>query len=558
VPASTLKSSINRDSPDFQKNSRRVIDLLTQIKNQDELIRQGGGAKAIEAQHKKGRLTARERIATLIDPNSYFFELGAFAAFEMYEEWGGAPSAGVVTGLARICGRQFMLVVNDATVKAGAFFPMTAKKVIRAQNIAIENKLPTIYLVDSAGIFLPLQEDVFPDTDDFGRVFRNNAVMSAMGIPQLTAIMGMCVAGGAYLPVMCDHILMTEGSGLFLAGPALVQAAIGQKYSAEELGGAKMHAQVSGTVDFREPDDEACLARIRALVDKMGAPDPAIFSRIATRDPLFPAEEIYGIFSSDAGKQYDMREIIARIVDASEFEEYRAEYGETLLCGYARIGGWAVGIVANQKKHVQTIAPGSDQKRIEFGGVIYTESAEKAARFILDCNQNRIPLIFLHDVNGFMVGKDAEWSGIIRAGAKMVNAVSNSVVPKISVICGGSFGAGHYAMCGKAYDPRFIFAWPTARYAVMSGDAAASTLAEIKLKQLEREGKKVDEKEKKKLYETTRATYDHQADARYAAARLWVDAIIDPAKTRESLIWALEAAALNSHLPEFKTGVLQT
>jgi 3-methylcrotonyl-CoA carboxylase beta subunit len=558
VPDSILKSSIKRDSPDFQKNSRRVIDLLTQIKNQDELIRQGGGQKAIEAQHKKGRLTARERIATLIDPNSYFFELGAFAAFEMYEEWGGAPSAGVVTGLARICGRQFMLVVNDATVKAGAFFPMTAKKVIRAQNIAIENKLPTIYLVDSAGIFLPLQEDVFPDTDDFGRVFRNNAVMSAMGIPQLTAIMGMCVAGGAYLPVMCDHILMTEGSGLFLAGPALVQAAIGQKYSAEELGGAKMHAQVSGTVDFREPDDQACLARIRALVDKMGAPDPAIFSRIATRDPLFPAEEIYGIFSSDAGKQYDMREIIARIVDASEFEEYRAEYGETLLCGYARIGGWAVGIVANQKKHVQTTAPGSDQKRIEFGGVIYTESAEKAARFILDCNQSRIPLIFLHDVNGFMVGKDAEWSGIIRAGAKMVNAVSNSVVPKISVICGGSFGAGHYAMCGKAYDPRFIFAWPTARYAVMSGDAAAGTLAEIKLKQLEREGKKVDEKEKKNLYESTRATYEHQADPRYAAARLWVDAIIDPAKTRDSLVWALEAAALNAHLPEFKTGVLQT
>ena len=558
MPASTLKSSINRDSPDFQKNSRRIVDLLTQIKNQDELIRQGGGAKAIEAQHKKGRLTARERIAKLIDPGGYFFELGAFAAFDMYEEWGGAASAGVVTGLARICGRQFMLVVNDATVKAGAFFPMTAKKVIRAQNIAIENKLPTIYLVDSAGIFLPLQEDVFPDTDDFGRVFRNNAVMSAMGIPQLTAIMGMCVAGGAYLPVMCDHILMTEGSGLFLAGPALVQAAIGQKYSAEELGGAKMHSQVSGTVDFREPDDESCIARIRALVDKMGAPDPPIFSHINSREPLFPSEEIYGIFSGDAAKQYDMREIIARIVDGSEFEEYRAEYGETLLCGYARIGGWAVGIVANQKKHVQTTAPGSDQKRIEFGGVIYTESAEKAARFILDCNQNRIPLVFLHDVNGFMVGKDAEWSGIIRAGAKMVNAVSNSVVPKISVVCGGSFGAGHYAMCGKAYDPRFIFAWPTARYAVMSGDAAASTLAEIKLKQLEREGKKVDEKAKKQLYEAVRATYDQQADPRYAAARLWVDAIIDPAKTRDSLIWALEAAALNPHVPEFKTGVLQT
>ena len=558
MPASILTSSINRDSADFQKNSRRVIDLLTQIKNQDELIRQGGGPKAIESQHQKGRLTARERISKLIDSGSYFFELGAFAAFEMYEDWGGAPSAGVVTGLARICGRQFMLIVNDATVKAGAFFPMTAKKVIRAQNIAIENRIPTIYLVDSAGVFLPLQEDVFPDTDDFGRVFRNNAVMSAMGIPQLTAIMGMCVAGGAYLPVMCDHILMTEGSGLFLAGPALVQAAIGQKSSAEELGGAKMHSQISGTVDFREPHDEACLARIRALVDKMGAPDPAIFSRTATRDPLYPAEEIYGIFSSDAAKQYDMREIITRIADASEFEEYRAEYGETLLCGYARVGGWAVGIVANQKKHVHTTAPHSDQKRIEFGGVIYTESAEKAARFILDCNQNRIPLVFLHDVNGFMVGKDAEWSGIIRAGAKMVNAVSNSVVPKISVICGGSFGAGHYAMCGKAYDPRFIFAWPTARYAVMGGEAAAGTLVEIKLKQLEREGKKVDEKDKKALYESTRATYDHQADPRYAAARLWVDAIIDPAKTRDSLIWALEAAALNSRLPEFKTGVLQT
>lgn len=558
MPASILKSSINCNSPDFQKNSRRVIDLLTRIKNQDEIIRQGGGSKAIEAQHKKGRLTARERIAKLIDPGSYFFEIGAFAAFEMYEEWGGAPSAGTITGLARVCGRLFMIIANDATVKAGAFFPMTAKKVIRAQNIAIENRIPTVYLVDSAGVFLPLQEDVFPDSDDFGRVFRNNAVMSAMGIPQITAIMGMCVAGGAYLPVMCDHILMTEGSGLFLAGPALVQAAIGQKSSAEELGGAKMHAQISGTVDFRESDDESCLARIRALVDKIGSPNRPVFSHVAPRDPLYPAEEIYGIFSSDAAKQYDMREIIARIVDGSEFDEYRAEYGETLLCGYARIGGWAVGMVANQKKHVQTTAPHSDQKRIEFGGVIYTESAEKAARFILDCNQNRIPLVFLHDVNGFMVGKDAEWSGIIRAGAKMVNAVSNSVVPKISVICGGSFGAGHYAMCGKAYDPRLIFAWPTARYAVMSGESAAGTLVEIKLKQLEREGKKVDEKIKKQLYESTRATYDHQADPRYAAARLWLDAIIDPAKTRDSIIWALEAASLNTQIAEFKTGVLQT
>jgi len=558
VAGSVLKTAANRKSPDFEKNTRRIVDLLTEIKNEEEQIRQGGGPKAIEAQHKKGRLTARERISKLIDPNSPFFELGIYAAFEMYEEWGGAPCAGTITGLAKVCGRTFMIIANDATVKAGAFFPMTAKKVIRAQNISIDNHIPTIYLVDSAGVFLPLQEDVFPDTDDFGRVFRNNAIMSAMGIPQITAIMGMCVAGGAYLPVMCDHILMTEGSGLFLAGPALVQAAIGQKSSAEDLGGAKMHSQISGTVDFREPDDQACLDRIRALADKLGAPNPSPFSHVRPRDPLYSAEEIYGIFSSDPAKQYDTHEIIGRIVDAGEFDEYRAEYGETLLCGYARVGGWAVGLVANQKKHVQTQARGSDQKRMEFGGVIYTESAEKAARFIMDCNQNRIPLVFLHDVNGFMVGKDAEWSGIIRAGAKMVNAVANSVVPKIAVICGGSFGAGHYAMCGKAYDPRFIFAWPTARYAVMSGDSAAGTLVEIKLKQLEREGKKVDEKQKKELYESVRATYEHQSDPRYAAARLWVDAIIDPAHTREALIWALEAASLNPYIPEFKTGVLQT
>jgi len=535
-----------------------MVELLTTIKNEEEKIRQGGGAKAIESQHKKNRLTARERVAALIDPGTHFFELGIYAAHEMYEEWGGAPSAGTVTGLARVSGRLFMVIANDATVKAGAFFPMTAKKVIRAQNIAIENRIPTIYLVDSAGVFLPLQEDVFPDTDDFGRVFRNNAVMSAMGIPQITAIMGMCVAGGAYLPVMCDHILMTEGSGLFLAGPALVQAAIGQKTSAEDLGGAKMHSQISGTVDFREPDDESCLKRIRALVDKMGAPNPPIFSHSRLKEPLYSINELYGIFSSNPAKQYDMREIIARLVDGSEFEEYRAEYGETLLCGYARIGGWAVGIVANQKKHITTNAPHSDQKRIEFGGVIYTESAEKAARFIMDCNQNRIPLIFLHDVNGFMVGKDAEWSGIIRAGAKMVNAVANSVVPKITVILGGSFGAGNYAMCGKAYDPRFMFAWPTAKFAVMSGDAAANTLAEIKLKQLEREGKKVDEKAKKELLDSVKSTYDQQTDPRYAAARLWLDAIIDPAHTRDALIWALNAASLNTHLPEFRTGVLQT
>jgi 3-methylcrotonyl-CoA carboxylase beta subunit len=553
-----LETHIHRNSPDFEQNTRRMVDLVTEIKNEEARLQEGGGAKAADAQHKKGRLTARERVARLVDPKTEFFELGIYAAYEMYHEWGGAPAAGTITGLARVAGRLVMIIANDATVKAGAFFPMTAKKVIRAQNIAIENHIPTIYLVDSAGVFLPLQEDVFPDTDDFGRVFRNNAVMSAMGIPQITAIMGMCVAGGAYLPVMCDHILMTEGSGLFLAGPALVQAAIGQRVSAEELGGAKMHAQVSGTVDFREPDDAACLERVRSLVSLAGHPKEARFDHIPPKPPSYPAEEICGIFSSDPARQYDMREIIARIVDGSSFEEYRAEYGQTVLCGYARIGGWAVGIVANQKMHVPTIDPGTGQRRVEFGGVIYTESAEKAARFILDCNQNLVPLVFLHDVNGFMVGKEAEWSGIIRAGAKMVNAVANSVVPKITVILGGSFGAGHYAMCGKAYDPRFIFAWPTARYAVMSGDSAAGTLVEIKVKQLEREGKKLSAKELETLRESVRATYEQQSDPRYAAARLWVDAILDPAHTREALIWALEAAALNPEVREFKTGVLQT
>ena len=552
-----LPTRVEPTSPRFEHNQHAVTELVGQIRTDEETIQQGGGEKAIEAQHKKGRLIARERIERLVDPGTEFFELGSYAARGMYEEWGGAPSAGVVTGLARVQGRLVMLIVNDATVKAGAFFPMTAKKVIRAQNIAIDNRIPTIYLVDSAGVFLPLQEDVFPDTDDFGRVFRNNAVMSAMGIPQITAIMGMCVAGGAYLPVMCDHILMTEGSGLFLAGPALVQAAIGAKYSAEELGGAKMHSQISGTVDFRESDDDHCIARIRSLVDKMGNRQLGVFDRKPSREPLYPAEEIYGIFDSDPARQYDMKEIIARIVDGSEFDEYKAEYGETVLCGYARIGGYAVGIVANQKTHVNQVDH-SGNKRIEFGGVIYTESAEKAARFIMDCNQNLVPLVFLHDVNGFMVGRDAEWSGIIRAGAKMVNAVSNSVVPKIAVIIGGSFGAGHYAMCGKAFDPRFLFAWPTAKYSVMAGSSAAGTLVEIKIKQLERGGKKLSEEDKKKLFDQTKAAYDEQMDPRYGAARLWIDKIIDPMETREALIIALDAAALNPDVPKFSVGVLQT
>jgi acetyl-CoA carboxylase carboxyltransferase component len=555
--SSTVQEThVDATSPRFEANMRFLADMVSQVRNEEEQIREGGGPKAIENQHSKGRLTARERISLLVDPGT-FFEIGSFAAYEMYEEWGGAPAAGVITGLGRIHTRLVMIIANDATVKAGAFFPMTSKKVIRAQNIAIENRVPTMYLVDSAGVFLPLQEDVFPDTDDFGRVFRNNAVMSAMGIPQIAAIMGMCVAGGGYLPVMCDHVLMTDGSGLFLAGPALVQAAIGQKVSAEELGGAAMHSAISGTVDFREPNDEACLARIRAIVEKWGYRRQSPWDRKKPEDPALAAEEIYGIYDSSPGRPYDMKEIVARIVDGSRFDEYKPEYGKTVLCGYARIGGFAAGIVANQKLHAQAIDH-EGHKRIEFGGVIYTESAEKAARFIMDCNQNLIPLVFFHDVNGFMVGRDAEWSGIIKAGAKMVNAVSNSVVPKITVIVGGSFGAGHYAMCGKAYDPRFLFAWPTARYAVMSGDSAAGTLLEIKVKQLERSGKKLSEEEKKELYESVKRTYDEQTDPRYGAARLWIDKIIDPIETRDAITIALEAASLNPDVPEFKVGVLQT
>ena len=541
-----LPTKIDATSTRFEKNMRAMAELVAAVRNEEEKIRLGGGEKAIESQHAKKRLTARERINLLIDRDTEFFELGLYAAYEMYEEWGGAPSAGVVTGLGRVHGRLFMLIVNDATVKAGAFFPMTAKKVIRAQNIAIENHIPTIYLVDSAGVFLPLQEDVFPDTDDFGRVFRNNAVMSAMGIPQITAIMGMCVAGGAYLPVMCDTILMTEGSGLFLAGPALVQAAIGAKYTAEELGGAQMHAQIAGTIDYREPNDHICLERIRSVVSKLGHKPTAPFNRVKAEPPAYAAEEIYGIFEADGMRPYDMKEIIARIVDGAKFDEYKAEYGKTVICGLARIGGFAVGIVANQASPAQQTDPSTGAKRVEFGRVIYTESAEKAARFIMDCNQNLVPLIFLHDVNGFMVGRDAEWSGIIKAGAKMVNAVANSVVPKITVIIGGSFGAGHYAMCGKAYDPRFVFAWPSARYAVMSGAAAAGTLVEIKIKQLERGGKKLSEQDRKELFDATKATYDHQTDPRYGAARLWIDKIIDPMETRQALITALEAAESES------------
>ncbi len=622
--ANGLGSKVDVGASRFVANKAAMMVLLGAVRGEEARIREGGGVKAAEAQRAKGRLTVRERIALLVDPVEAgsaggglwgppfadgakdgapgqggqgkedgrashdahlsamkpredgapgfvglpnFLELGLWAAHGMYGEYGGAPGAGVVTGLGRVCGRLCMIVANDATVKAGAFFPMTAKKVLRAQTIALENRIPTLYLVDSSGVFLPLQEDVFPDTDDFGRVFRNNAVMSSLGVPQITAIMGMCVAGGAYLPVMTDTVLMTEGSGLFLAGPSLVQAAIGQKTGAEELGGAAMHSEISGTVDFKEKDDAACIARLRSLVGMMGeekkAPYSVTYYDAGKDGPKFEAEELYGLLDPAPGASniYDMREVIARVVDRSEFDEYKADFGRTVLCGYARIGGRAVGIVANQKTNQsQTVAmgPQAGMKRTEFGGVIYTESAQKAARFIMDCNQSLVPLIFLHDVNGFMVGKDAEWSGIIRAGAKMVSAVATSVVPKITVIVGGSFGAGHYAMCGKAYDPRFLFAWPTARYAVMSGASAATTLAEVRAKQVERGGVALSADQRKAIFEEIKGTYDAQADPRYGAARLWIDAIIDPARTREVLMMALEATGLNAEVGRFNVGVLQT
>jgi acetyl-CoA carboxylase carboxyltransferase component len=564
-----LKSKLDVQSPRARSNRQALAALMTAIAAEEESIRQGGGEKAAEAQRAKGRLTVRERLKLLLDEGTELLELGLWAAHGMYAEYGGAPGAGVVAGLGQVSGRLCMIIANDATVKAGAFFPMTAKKVLRAQTIALENRIPTLYLVDSSGVFLPLQEDVFPDTDDFGRVFRNNAVMSSLGIPQITAIMGMCVAGGAYLPVMTDTVLMTEGSGLFLAGPSLVQAAIGQKTEAEELGGAAMHAEISGTVDFREPNDQLCLARLRSLVGKIGqrTTEQQVFNIAefdALRDaPHFAAEDLYTLLDPGpaASNVYDMHEVIARLVDRSEFDEYKADFGRTLLCGYARIGGRAVGIVANQKTNqnqIVALGPAAGTKRIEVGGVIYTEGAQKTARFIMDCNQNLVPLVFLHDVNGFMVGKDAEWSGIIRAGAKMVSAVATSVVPKIAVILGGSFGAGHYAMCGKAYDPRFLFAWPTARYAVMSGASAATTLAEVRARQIERGGKVLSDAEKKALYDEIKDAYDAQADPRYGAARLWIDAIIDPVKTRDTLITALNACALNTDVPRFNPGVLQT
>ncbi len=535
--------------------------LVDALRREERTLKEGGGAKAIARQHDKGRLTARERIDHLIDPKSSFFELGLWAAWEMYQEWGGAPAAGVITGIGTVAGRRVMVIANDATVKAGAFFPMTCKKVLRAQRIALENRLPLVYLVDSAGVFLPLQDEVFPDEDDFGRIFRNNAVISAAGIPQLAAILGNCVAGGGYLPVLCDKLLMTEGSGLYLAGPALVKAAIGQNAGHEELGGAAMHAAVSGTIDFHERNDPSCLERLRRLIAAL----PHDRSCVSTQKaPGRTTEEIYSLFPVSAGfqseagqeeprqQEYDMRDLLPCFLDDGPFDEYKAEYGQTMVCGYGRLGGVAVGVVANQRQRCRTA-----QGHLQFGGVIYVDSADKAARFIMDCNQSRLPLVFLQDVNGFMVGKEAEQEGIIRAGAKLVNVIANSVVPKLTVILGGSFGAGNYALCGKAFDPRFIFAWPTARYAVMGAEQAASTLLEVTVGALRRGGHEPDAKELESLRDKVEAGYREQTDVRYAAARLWVDKILDPAETREALLLALEIATRYDEGRPFKTGVLQ-
>ena len=540
-------------------------------------IRAGGGPKAIERQHTKGRLTARERIARLLDPPPSspspldphahelhgFMELALWAAHDMYHEFGGAPAAGVVTGIGPVQGRPTMIIANDATVKAGAFFPMTCKKIIRAQTIAMMARLPLLYLVDSAGVFLPLQEDVFPDTDDFGRIFRNNAVLSASGIPQTAAIMGYCVAGGGYLPVLCDTLLMTEGSGLYLAGPALVKAAIGQDVSDEELGGASMHASISGTIDFKEPDDDACLRRLRDLAAKNALPrhpSPPAAS------PASPPELVYDLFSDRPGAQYEVRDLIACLADARapslpDFDEYKPDYGQSIVCGYARIGGHACGIVANQKKLVQRTMPGGKNgptRAVQMPGVIYDDSADKAARFIMDCNQRRIPLLFLHDTTGFMVGRDSEQGGIIRAGAKMVNAMANSVVPKIVVVLGGSYGAGNYAMCGRAFDQFLAFAWPSARCAVMGANQATATLTTIEEASRKRKGETIDEETHKAIYAAIHAAYTEQADIRHAAARGWIDRIIQPHLTRDELIAALNAAANWDHSQPFRTGILQT
>jgi 3-methylcrotonyl-CoA carboxylase beta subunit len=529
-------------------------DFCREILKEEALLRQGGGKAGLERQRKLGRLPARERINHLLDKDAQFFEIGLWAAYKMYEQWGNIAAAGTVAGIGNVAGIPCMIIANDASVKAGAFFPATVKKLIRAQRIAFECSLPIVYLVDSAGVFLPMQDEIFPDEDDFGRIFRNNSVISAAGVPQFAAIMGNCVAGGAYLPVLCDKVLMTKGSGLYLAGPSLVKAAIGQLVDAEELGGAQMHAEVSGTVDFFEKDDVSCLKRLRSLIALLPEAEAAKAANIdkkiskAAKNP----HALYDLVSLDGQKNYDARNLLASIVDANSVDEYKADYGKTLVTAYARIGGHAVGIVANQRLQVRTKKEG-----IQMGGVIYSDSADKAARFVMDCNQTGLPIVFFQDVTGFMVGRDAEQSGIIRSGAKLVNAVSNSIVPKITVVVGGSFGAGNYAMCGKAYDPRFIVAWPSARYAVMGAAQASDTVFSILARARERGDKKSTQEDLEQLREKVKQSYEEQTDIRYGAARGWVDAIIQPDETRDVLVRLLQFVSRPTPKARFHTGVIQ-
>jgi acetyl-CoA carboxylase carboxyltransferase component len=538
--------TVNREQNRLTAQTAEVIDTEIQL-------RLGGGVEAIARQHDKGRKTARERIALLLDSDAPVLEIGLWAGYEMYPEWGGAPAAGVLTAIGSVAGRRVMVVANDATVKAGACFPLTIKKILRAQSIAETNRLPLVYLVDSSGVFLPMQDEVFPEADDFGRIFRNNAVLSAAGIPQYAAIMGNCVAGGAYLPVLCDTVLMTEGSGLYLAGPALVRAAIGQKISHDELGGAHVHAAFSGTIDYRETDDDSCIDRLRRLIALL-PPDPKPDIRTAAIDPPSrPVDDLYQVVRTETSAQYDVRDMLACLLDGGKFDEFRAEYGKTLFCGFGRLGGIALGILASQRLRFRAEGGGPFQ----FGGVIYADSADKAARFVLECNQSRVPILFIQDVNGFDVGRDAERSGIIRRGAKLVSAVSNSTVPMITLIVGHSFGAGHYALCGRAFDPRFLFAWPGARYAVMGAQQAARTMLDVNVAAMKRQGEVIDQAELDSLGEELRRKYERETDIRYAAARLWIDAIIEPSQTRAILIQAFDVATRTRSVAPITTGVFQ-
>ena len=535
------------------KNLDAMKLAVSRLNHRLEKIYQGGGEKRIAKQHERGKMTARERINYLIDKDSHFLELGALAGYEMYEEQGGCPSGGVITGIGYIAKRPCVIVAHDATVKAGAFFPITTKKNLRAQEVAMENRLPIIYLVDSAGAFLPLQDEVFPDKEHFGRMFRNNAVMSSMGIPQIAAIMGSCVAGGAYLPIMSDEALIVEGTGsIFLAGPYLVKAAIGENVDKETLGGATTQSEISGVTDHKMPDDKSCLNRIRELVDKFGDFEKAGFNRETPAQPREDPSRLYEFFPEDRTKPYKTIDLLHRLVDDSKLTEYKKGYGKTIICAYARIDGWAVGIVANNREVVKTA-----KGEMQFGGVIYSDSADKAARFIMNCNQRKIPLIFLHDVTGFMVGTRSEHGGIIKDGAKMVSAVSNSTVPKFSIVMGNSYGAGNYAMCGKAYEPRLIVAWPTARIAVMGGSQAAKVLLQIKVSKLKAKGIETSEKEQQELFDKIKSSYDTQTSPYYAAARLWVDAVIDPLETRKIISMGIEAAN-NAPVKSFNPGVIQT